>query len=450
MKPKLLIVEDDENLRTQMKWALAQDYEVFLAGDRLSALEVLKKERPTVAILDLGLPPRPDEVEEGFLALADMREQDVLIKIIIVTGHDEREYALRAISQGAYDFFYKPVHTEELKIVLRRAFYLCQIEQEHRELQQFVTRESFEGMLGTSPQIQEVFTSIRKVATTDAPILIIGENGTGKELVAQAIHRQSPRKEHPFVAINCGAIPETLLESELFGHEKGAFTGAHIQRKGRVESAQGGTLFLDEIGELSTALQVKLLRFLQEHRIERIGGREEIFVDSRVIAATNTDLEQAMKEGRFREDLYYRIGVVVIALPPLCDREGDTLLLANDLLQRYAAESKKKISGFTAKAIRCLETHNWPGNVRELENRIRRAIIMAEGAKVTPEDLELISPYAKYEGRGLRETREALEKDLIQRSLSRNKGSITKAAAELRISRPTLYELMEKLGIEKK
>ena len=450
MKPRLLIIEDDENLRTQMKWALAQDYEIFMAEDRLSALKVVKEERPTVAILDLGLPPRQDEAVEGFSALAHMLEEDALIKVIIITGHDEREYALQAISEGAYDFFCKPVQIDELKIVLHRAFYLSQLEREHGELQQLLSKESFEGMLGTSPQMQEVFTLIRKVATTNAPVLIVGENGTGKELAARAIYRQGARKEHPFVVINCGAIPETLLESELFGHEKGAFTGAHIQRKGRIEAAQGGTLFLDEVGELSPTLQVKLLRFLQEHRIERVGGREEIFVDSRVIAATNTDLEQGMREGRFREDLYYRLGVVVISLPPLRDREGDIPHLAKVLLQRYASESKKKITAFAPQALRALETHSWPGNVRELENRIKRAVIMADGPLVGPADIELASSYAKYEGRSLKEAREALERDFIQRSLAKNKGNITKAAAELNVSRPTLYELMEKLGIDKK
>jgi two-component system NtrC family response regulator len=450
MKPKLLIVEDDENLCNQMKWALTQDYEVFLSGDRLSALEAARTEKPFTVLLDLGLPPDPDGVEEGFLTLSELLVHDALIKVIVVTGHGEREYALQAISQGAYDFFCKPIQIEELKIVLRRAFYLAQLEREHRDLQQLVGGESFEGMLGTSPQMQEVFTAVRKVATTDAPVLIVGENGTGKELVAQAIHRKSSRKEHAFVAINCGAIPETLLESELFGHEKGAFTGAHMQRKGRVEGAQGGTLFLDEIGELSAALQVKLLRFLQEHRIQRVGGREDIVVDSRVIAATNTDLEQGMRDGRFREDLYYRLGVVVISVPPLREREGDIPLLATTLLQRYAAEDKKRITAFTPQAVRALEDHDWPGNVRELENRVKRAVIMAEGAKVTPRDLELTSSYAGYHGIGLKEAREALEKDLIQRSLTRNKGSITKAAKELGVSRPTLYELMQKLGIEKR
>jgi two-component system NtrC family response regulator len=311
-----------------------------------------------------------------------------------------------------------------------------------------MTADSFEGMLGTSPKMQEVFSEIRKVATTDIPVLVLGESGTGKELVARAIHQQSSRKDRSFVVINCSAIPESLLESELFGHEKGAFTGAHIQRKGRFETAQGGTLFLDEIGELSLALQVKLLRFLQEQKIERIGGREEIFVDARMLAATNKDLKQSVEGGRFREDLYYRLGVVTISLPPLREREGDVLLLATTLLKKYAHENKRKISAFSPQAIRAIETYHWPGNIRELENRIKRAVIMAEGTKLTPPDLELASPYAKYEGGGLREAREALERDLIERALAKHKGNVTKAAEELGISRPTLYELMEKLGMK--
>jgi len=447
--PKLLIVEDDEALRTQMKWALAQDYELFLAEDRLSALEILRSERPTVVTLDLGLPPKPEGVEEGFLALSDMLGHDSLIKVIVITGQGEKDNAIKAIGQGAYDFFCKPIQVDELKIVLNRAFHLSQIELENRELQQRLREEPFEGMLGTSPQMGEVFSSIRKVATTDVPVLIVGESGTGKELVAKAIHRQSPRAPFPFVVINCGAIPENLLESELFGHEKGSFTGAHIQRKGRFETAQGGTLFLDEIGELPLLLQVKLLRFLQEQKIERIGGREEISVDARVLAATNKDLKRAIEEGGFRDDLYYRLGVVTIHLPPLRERENDILVLATALLQRYANENKKKITGFTKQAVHAIEMHRWPGNIRELENRIKRAVIMAEGTRVTPEDLELVSPFKRYEGQGLREAREGLERDFIQRAISRHKGNITQAAEELGVSRPTLYELMEKLGIGK-
>jgi len=448
-KPKLLIVDDDEDLRTQMKWALAQDYAVILAEDRTSAIEAARVEQPAVVTLDLGLPPHPQEVGEGFLALAELLEQEPLLKVIIVTGRGEKEHALRAIGHGAYDFLSKPVQVDELKVILRRAFYLSQLEREHQELQRRLGSESVDEMLGTSPQMRAVFAAIRKVATTDVPVLIVGESGTGKELVARAIHRQGARKGGPFIAINCGAIPESLLESELFGHEKGAFTGAHIQRKGRIEVAQGGTLFLDEIGELSLPLQVKLLRFLQEYRIERVGGRQEIAVDTRVMAATNTDLKQAMKEGRFREDLYYRVGVVVIAVPPLRDREGDIVLLARTLLQRYAAENKKKILGFTAQALRALETHRWPGNVREMENRIKRAVIMAEDSRLMPKDLELAPLHARYEGQSLKEAREELERALIQQALARHRGNITKAAADLGVSRPTLYELLEKLAIEK-
>jgi two-component system NtrC family response regulator len=447
MKPRLLVVEDDSSVATQMKWALAQDYEVLLAEDRASALTILKKERPAVVTLDLGLPPRPGEVEEGFLALSEILSQNGLIKVIVITGQGEKGHALKAIGEGAYDFFCKPIQIDELKVVLSRAFYVSQLEHEHHELQKRMSLDSFEGMLGTSPRMQEIFSEIRKVASTDIPVLVLGESGTGKELVAHAIHQRSSRNDRPFVVINCGAIPESLLESELFGHEKGAFTGAHIQRKGRFETAQGGTLFLDEIGELSLALQVKLLRFLQEQKIERIGGREEIFVDARVLAASNRDLKQSVQEGQFREDLYYRLGVITISLPPLREREGDVLLLATTLLQKYAVENKRKITGFAPQAIRAIETYPWPGNIRELENRIKRAVIMAEGAKLTPQDLELVSPYAKYEGHGLREAREALERDLIERALAKNKGNLTKAAEELGVSRPTLYEMMEKLGI---
>jgi two-component system NtrC family response regulator len=448
-KPKLLIVEDDSAVATPMKWVLSQDYEILLAEDRVTAMDVFKRETPSVVTLDLGLPPHPFEVREGFAALADMLSHDGFAKIIVITGQGEKDHALKAIGQGAYDFFCKPIQIDELKVVLQRAFYVSQLERENREYQLQSNGEPFAAMLGASPQIEEVFASIRKVATTEVPVLITGESGTGKELVAKAIHQLSTRKTGPFVVINCSAIPETLLESELFGHEKGAFTGAHIQRKGRFETAQGGTLFLDEIGELSLSLQVKLLRFLQEQLIERVGGREGIFVDVRIMAATNRDLKEGIKGGRFREDLYYRLGVVTIALPPLREREGDIMLLATSLLHRYSTENKKKISGFTPQAIRALETHHWPGNVRELENRIKRAVIMAEGSRITPQDLELVSEYARYEGNGLREAREGFERDFILRVLSRNKGNITKAAEELRIYRSTLYELMEKLGIGK-
>ena len=334
-------------------------------------------------------------------------------------------------------------------MIIRRALHISGLEYENRQLQEQMNGDAFEEMVGSSPQMQEVFATIRKVATADVPVLIVGESGTGKELVARAIHRQSARSRCAFVAINCGAIPENLLESELFGHEKGAFTGAHMQRQGRVEMAEKGTLFLDEVGELPLLLQVKLLRFLQERVIERVGGRETIPVDTRVVAATNADLQQAMTDGRFREDLFYRLGVVVIALPPLRERSEDILFLAQTLLNRYGMESPKKITGFTRQAVTALQTHGWPGNVRELENRIKRAVIMAPAARLTPADLDLMSPYTEYERQGLREAREALEQDLIRRALTRNKGNITRTAAELGVSRPTLHELVVKYSIER-
>lgn len=448
-KPKLLIIEDDEELRTQMKWALAQDYNIIMAGDREDALSNFRREAPLVVTLDLGLPPQPTGVEEGFNTLADILNKDNTTKVIIITGRGEKENALQAIAQGAYDFFYKPIQVDELKVVLRRAFHISQLEREQRALQQRLSRGTFEDMLGTCGKMQDVFSVIRKISTTDAPVLIMGESGTGKELVARAIHRLSIRQDKPFIVINCGAIPENLLESELFGHEKGAFTGAHIQRKGRIEMTEGGILFLDEIGELPLSLQVKILRFLQEKVVERVGGRELIEVDARVIAATNRDLKEAMKDGRFREDLYFRLGVIMISLPPLRKREGDIILLAKNFLEQYADENRRKVKGFTSQAINAIEQYTWPGNVRELENRIKRAVIMAEGRKITSADLELEAVQPEYEKMGLKKARDALEKELILKALARNQGNVTKAAIELEVSRPTLYDLMEKCGIPK-
>jgi two-component system NtrC family response regulator len=449
LKPKILIVDDEEDIRNQMRWALSQDYEVFLAEDRAGALQNLERERPSVVTLDLGLPPHPRDVEEGFKTLEDLLAEDPLVKVVIISGRGEKENALKAIGLGAYDFFPKPILIDELKVIIRRAFQMYSLEQENLELQRRLNNGPFEEILGTSTQMTQVFTSIRKVATTDASVLVAGESGTGKELVSKAIHRQSFRSNGPFVAINCGAIPENLLESELFGHEKGAFTGAHVQRRGRIELAEKGTLFLDEIGELPLPLQVKLLRFLQEHTIESVGGREEIGVDTRVISATNTDLKKAIQEGRFREDLYHRLGVVTIQVPPLRERGEDILLLARTFLQKYSTGNKKKISGFTRPAIIAINSYRWPGNVRELENKIKRAVIMAEGTKVTPEDMELTSATSKFEGFGLREARDAFEKEFIQESLTKNRGNISQTAIELGISRPTLHELIDKLGIEK-
>ncbi len=452
MKPKLLIIDDDEDLRTQMKWALTEDYEIILAEDRASAMAAIKKAQPPVITLDLGLPPVPAGVEEGFAALDEILSMNSHTKVIIITGRGEKENALQGIEKGAYDFFYKPIQLEELKVVLRRAFYVSQLEQENQMLQKSYDGGTFEGMLGTSQKMQDVYNVIRKVSNTDAPVLIMGESGTGKELVARAIHSLSMRRENPFIVINCGAIPENLFESELFGHEKGAFTGAHIQRKGRIEMVDGGSLFLDEIGDFPFPLQVKLLRFLQERVVERIGGRGQIHVDARVIAATNRDLKEDMKAGRFREDLYFRLGVIPIYLPPLRERGGDVVLLAKIFLERYANENGKKVKGFTDKALEVITSYSWPGNVRELQNRVKRAAIMAEGIKITPGDLGLedfIAGAGQKYSVGLKEAREALEKELLEKAIACSKGNLSKAAACLGISRPTLYDMMERLGVPK-
>jgi len=449
MKPKLLIVDDDDEIRTQMKWALAADYEILTAGDRASAAETFRSARPPVVLLDLGLPPSPGSPVEGLGALSELMALDSLAKVIVITGQGEKDIALQAIGAGAYDFLGKPLDMDELKVLLRRCFHVARLEREFREVQQRLEGESFEGLLGTSTPMQAVFNSVRKVATTDAPVLILGESGTGKEMTARAIHQLGARRDEPFVAINCGAIPETLMESELFGHEKGSFTGAHVQRKGRIESAAGGTLFLDEIGEISPSLQVKILRFLQEHRIERVGGRQEIQVDTRVIAATNADLKKRMGDGTFREDLYYRLAVVQILLPALKDRGDDAALIARSLLQRYSADNGKANLAFSTEAMHAIRRYSWPGNVRELQNRVKRAVIMSGGKRVTAQDLELEGGSAPAKAVTLKEARESLEKEMIQDALRKHSGKITAAAADLGISRPTFYELMEKLGVQK-
>jgi two-component system NtrC family response regulator len=449
MKSKLLIVDDDEEIRTQMKWALSQEYEILLAGDRASALPLFRSEQPLVVLLDLGLPPNPGTPNEGMAALADMLNQQPSTKVIIISGQGEKTNALNAIGTGAYDFLNKPVNVEELKVILQRTFNVARLERDYRELQKQFQSDTFEGMLGTSPQMQHVFNSIRKVAGSDASVLILGESGTGKEMVAQALHRRSPRKDGPFIAINCSAIPENLLESELFGHEKGSFTGAHMQRIGRIEMAAGGTLFLDEIGELPAPLQVKLLRFLQEQRIERVGGRHPIQVDTRIVAATHVDLKKAILDGRFREDLFYRLAVIVVALPALRERGSDIRLMAREFLRRFSAKGGKEQLVFSSEALRALAEHAWPGNVRELENRVKRAVIMAEGPRLTPEDLELASPQSHHRGGTLRDAREAVEREMVQQALRRHGNKIAPAALELGISRPTLYELMEKLAIHR-
>lgn len=447
MKPKLLIVDDDEEIRTQMKWALAQDYEVFVAEDRVEAVAMFKSTAPGVTMLDLGLPPSPNVPDEGLAALSEILALRRDAKVIIVSGQAEKENALRAVGAGAYDFLCKPVDLEELKLLLRRCFYVAELEREYREMQRTLGTNAFEGMLGISPPMQTVFATICKVAPTNAPVLFMGESGTGKEMAALAVHRRSLRKDKPFIAINCNAIPENLLESELFGHEKGAFTGAHQQRKGLIEGAADGTLFLDEIGELPPPIQVKLLRFLQDQIFQRVGGRQEIQIDTRVITATNADLKGEIKAGKFREDLYFRLAVVNIHLPALRDRGDDIHVVAREFLKRYAAQNGKGSLSFTPDTLRAMTRYAWPGNVRELQNRVQRAVIMADGKRITVSDLELDSGDAAAPATTLKEAREGVEREMVQQALKRNSGRISAAATDLGISRPTLYELMEKLGI---
>ncbi len=412
-KPTLLIVEDDEDIRTQMKWALASDYEVVMAEDQAGALAAFSDSRPAVSLLDLGLPPRPNDPDEGLKTLSALLAIDPLAKVIIVSGQAEKQNALRAVGAGAYDFLCKPVDMEELKLVLQRSVYVAELEQEYRAMQQGQRAETFEGMLGASPQMQVVFSLVRKVAPTTAPVLILGESGSGKEMVAHAMHRCSPQRNGPFAAINCSAIPETLLESELFGHEKGAFTGAHTMRKGHIESAAGGTLFLDEIGDLPAAVQVKLLRFLQEKRFQRVGGRQEIHSDARVIAATNVNLKESVRSGTFREDLYFRLAVVVITVPPLRERGDDINLIARDFLGRYGKEHGKLSLTFSPDALRAFNMHLWSGNVRELQNRVQRAVIMAEGKRITAADLELTEALDGMPMQTLKEARENAEREIV-------------------------------------
>jgi two-component system NtrC family response regulator len=446
-RTKLLIVEDDPDIREQMKWALEPPYEILQAGDRTEALARFRAEAPPLVVLDLGLPPDVDQTTEGLQALEEILAADATAKVVIVTGDSNRTHALRAIQIGAYDYIQKPVEIEILKLILGRAAYLAQLEEDNRALAERPPLRSYENMVGSSPQMQKVFETIRRVGQSDIPVLILGESGTGKELVARALHKQGHEESAPFVAINCSAIPEALLESELFGHEKGAFTGAHEQRKGKIELADGGTLFLDEIGELPAVLQAKLLRVLQEHEIERIGGRTSIKVQTRVVSATNVDIEKAVAAGRFREDLYYRLCGITIKLPALRDRAGDIEILAATILRRCVAASNKKVTGFTKSALRAMELHQWPGNIRELENRIRRAVVMAQGRLVTPEDLELIATAGRYHGLTLKAAREALERDMLEAALARHNGNISRVAQELSLSRPTLYAMMAKLNL---
>jgi two-component system NtrC family response regulator len=452
----LLIVDDNDDIRKQLKWGLGKDYSLELAQDADHALELFRRTKPGVVTLDLGLPPHEDSSEEGFRCLKEILRLSPSAKVIVITGNDGQENALKAIQLGAYDFYRKPIDLDELRIIIRRAFHLSSLEEENRRLLSvsFPVSDGGLGIIGQCPKMQEVFSTIRKVAESDVPILITGESGTGKELVARAIHSRSHRRTGAFVAINCGAIPENLLEAELFGHEKGAFTGAHSRNQGKLEFAHEGTLFLDEIGELPLNLQVKLLRFLQEKVIQRVGGRQDIPVDARIVSATNIDIFKAMKDGTFREDLFYRIDVVSINLPPLRERGEDILMLANVFLRRSSQEQNRKISDFSQEAIDCLQTYEWPGNVRELENKVQRAVIMTNSTLIEPKDLGFedkpsisFGRFAPPQVATLKEGRKLLERQMVQAALKEQAGNIAKTAEALGIARPTLYDLIKKYNI---
>lgn len=447
-RDKVLVVDDDQGIRDQLMWALQDNYEILLAEDGLKAVEVIQEQRPQVVALDISLSPFGQD-EEGFEVLRKTMELDSNIKVIMITGNEPKDMALKAIQMGAYDYFTKPIDLAEIKVIINRAIYIQKLERENALLlEKLESERRFHDIIGSCPEMMNVFDLIGRVSTTNATVLIFGESGTGKELVAKAIHRQSLRKTKPFMPINCGAIPENLLESELFGYEKGAFTGAVERRKGKFEIANGGTIFLDEIGELSPALQVKILRFLQEREIERVGGRESIELDVRIIAATNKNLQQEMEKGTFREDLYYRLSVVSIALPPLRERGEDVNLLASSFLSHFNKDYGKNIKAFNSEALSQLQTYKWPGNVRELENRVKRAVIMARGNRIAPEDLDL--EFSEKGGRlTLKEARDRIERKFIREALSKNRGNISRSARELGISRATLYDLLEKHKIGK-
>ena len=438
----LLIVEDDPALQKQMRWSFDR-YETLAAGDRESALALVRRQQPPVVTMDLGLPPDPDSTSEGFALLEQILAVAPDTKVIVLTGQNDQANALRAIEMGAYDFFAKPFEPELLTLTIDRAFRLHDLQQENKRLQAMRQPDAMSGIITRDPEMLRVCRVIEKVANTNATVLILGESGTGKELLARGLHESSTRRSQRFVAINCAAIPENLLESELFGYEKGAFTGAAKTTPGKIELADKGTLFLDEIGDLPLALQAKLLRFLQERVFERVGGRQEIAIDVRIVCATHQDLKELIKAGRFREDLYYRLAEIVTEIPPLRARVGDAVLLANAFVRRFAQEHSRGAMSLTADALRAIEAHAWPGNVRELENCIKRAVIMADNAQITAADVGLVAdaeddPMAF----DLRTIREAAEKKAVLAVMARVNGNVVKAAEMLGVSRPTLYDLM--------
>ena len=444
---KLLVVEDDEGLQRQLKWSY-EDYQVLAAGDRASAIEALRAHEPAVVTLDLGLPPDPDGVSEGFAALEEILRLKPDTKVIVASGHGARQSAQRAILTGAYDFYQKPVDFDELGMIVKRAFHLFDIEAENRHLHTLGSETILGGLITASPTMIKVARMIERVASADVSVMLLGASGTGKEVLARGLHRASLRAKQPFVVINCAAIPDNLLESELFGYERGAFTGANKTTEGKIELAEGGTLFLDEVGDIPLPLQVKLLRFLQERVIERVGGRKAIHVDVRIVCATHQNLEGMIAAGSFREDLYYRLAEIVVRIPPLVERDGDAALLAHHFAQRISTDLGRTAKGFTPDALAALTSWHWPGNVRELENRLKRAVIMADGVRLTAADLDLGGTDADEEFLNLKAARELADRRAIRLALARNHTNISGAAKALGISRPTLYDLMRQYDIE--
>lgn len=446
---KLLVVEDDEGLQRQLRWSY-EDYEVVVAGDRAAAMDAVRAHTPTVVTLDLGLPPDPDGVSEGFATLDEILRYAPTTKVIVASGHGARDSAIRAIAAGAFDFYAKPVDIDELGLIVRRAFHVHDLEAENRRLSDAVggPQDVLGGIVTGAPEMLKVARMIERVATADVSVMLLGASGTGKELLARGLHNASLRKAKPFIAINCAAIPENLLESELFGYEKGAFTGAAKTTEGKIELAEGGTLFLDEVGDIPLPLQVKLLRFLQERVIERIGGRRPIPVNVRIVCATHQDLEAMIASARFREDLYYRLAEIVVRIPSLAERAGDATLLAHHFLGKFSREHGRPFKGFTPAAIAAMTDWHWPGNVRELENRLKRAVIMAEGTRLDAADLDLGDKLNGAAALNLKTAREQADRLAIRLAMARTEGNISSTAKLLGVSRPTLYDLMKQYGLE--
>lgn len=444
-RPCLLVVEDDAELQRQLKWAY-DGYDLVAATTREEALTALRRHEPQVVTLDLGLPPDPDGVTEGLATLREIRRLSPATKVIVASGHGERASAIAAIELGAWDFYHKPVEIDVLGLIVARAFHVHRLEADVARLRAAAAAGPLDGLITAAPEMAKVVRTIERVAAADASVMLLGASGTGKEVLARALHAASPRASGAMVAINCAAIPETLLEAELFGHEKGAFTGAIRTTPGKIEQAAGGTLFLDEIGDVPLPLQVKLLRFLQERVIERIGGRQAIAVDTRIVCATHRDIDAMVADGSFREDLYYRLAEIVVRIPRLADRTGDAALLARHLVASFA-DLNPRVRGLSAEAEAAVAAWRWPGNVRELENRVKRAVIMADGAWLTPDDLDLPDPAGDGEPLNLRTVRERAERHAVERALALADGNVSDAARRLGITRPTLYDLMRSLGL---